>query len=61
MSGAGDGYCTSGEWGFLILILKNSDNHGEGDLLPWIMNIWILKILGFRIRVREEEMSIQVG
>jgi hypothetical protein len=43
MSGAGDGYCTSGEWGFLILILKNSDNHGEGDLLPWIMNIWILE------------------
>jgi hypothetical protein len=32
----------SGEWGFLILIFKNSDNHGEGDLLPWIMNIWIL-------------------
>jgi hypothetical protein len=41
----GDGYCASmeRERGFLILILKNSDNHGEGDLLPWIMNIWILE------------------
>jgi hypothetical protein len=25
----------SGERGFLILIFKISDNHGEGDLLPW--------------------------
>jgi hypothetical protein len=38
----GDGYCASvergagsGERGFLILIFKISDNHGEGDLLPW--------------------------
>jgi hypothetical protein len=38
---SGDGYCASmergagsGERGFLILILKNSNNHGEGDLLP---------------------------
>jgi hypothetical protein len=36
----GDGYCASvergawsGERGFLILIFKNSDNHGEEDLL----------------------------
>ena len=43
-----DDYCTSMEWGarsrelgFLILILKNSDNHGEGDLLLWIMKLWI--------------------
>jgi hypothetical protein len=35
----GDGYCASVERGFLILIFKNSDNHGEGDLLPWIKNI----------------------
>jgi hypothetical protein len=42
----GDGYCASvergagsGEQGFLILILKNSDNHGKGDLLPWMKNI----------------------
>jgi hypothetical protein len=26
---------------FLILIFKNSDNHGEGDLLLWIMKLWI--------------------
>jgi hypothetical protein len=32
----------SGEWGFLILIFENSDNHGEGDLLPWIVKLWIL-------------------
>jgi hypothetical protein len=41
----------SGERGFLILIFKNFDNHGEGDLLPWIMNIWILEnswISGYR-------------
>jgi hypothetical protein len=38
----GDGYCASveqgagsGERGFLILIFIISDNHGEGDLLPW--------------------------
>jgi hypothetical protein len=31
----------SGEQGFLILIFKNSDNHGEGDLLLWIMKLWI--------------------
>jgi hypothetical protein len=44
----GDGYCASvergagsGERGFLIFIFKNSDNHGEGDLLPWIMKLWI--------------------
>jgi hypothetical protein len=51
----------SRERGFLILIFKNSDNHGKGDLLPGIMKLWILKILGFRFRVREEEMSIQIG
>jgi hypothetical protein len=54
----GDGYCASvergawsGEWEFLILIFKNFNNHGEGDLLPWIMNIWILEnswISGYR-------------
>jgi hypothetical protein len=40
--GGGDGYCVSvergagsEEWGFLILMFKISDNHGEGDLLPW--------------------------
>jgi hypothetical protein len=45
-NGRGDGYCASvergagsGEQGFLILIFKISDNHGEGDLLPWIKNI----------------------
>jgi hypothetical protein len=34
--GIGDGYCASVEWGvksgeqgFLILIFKNSDNHGK--------------------------------
>jgi hypothetical protein len=32
----------SGEQGFLILIFIISENHGEGDLLPWKMNIWIL-------------------
>jgi hypothetical protein len=32
----------SEERGFLILIFWNFDNHGKGDLLPWIMNIWIL-------------------
>jgi hypothetical protein len=32
----------SGERGFLILIFQNFDNHGKGDLLPWIMNLWIL-------------------
>jgi hypothetical protein len=44
----GDCYCASvergagsREWGFLILIFKNSDNHGNGDLLPWIMKLWI--------------------
>jgi hypothetical protein len=44
----GDGYCASvergagsRERGFLILIFKNSDNHGKGDLLPWIMKLWI--------------------
>jgi hypothetical protein len=31
----------SGEWGFFILMFKNSGNHGEGDLLPWIMKLWI--------------------
>jgi hypothetical protein len=31
----------SREQGFLILIFKNSDNHGKGDLLPWIMKLWI--------------------
>jgi hypothetical protein len=31
----------SGERGILILILKNSDNHGKGDLLLWIMKLWI--------------------
>jgi hypothetical protein len=44
-----DGYCASVEWRagsgereFLILIFKNSDNHGERNLLLWIMNMWIL-------------------
>jgi hypothetical protein len=31
----------SGEQGFLFLIFKNYDNHGEGDLLPWIIKLWI--------------------
>jgi hypothetical protein len=45
----GDGYCASvergagsGERGFLNLISKFFDNHGEGDLLPWIMKLWAL-------------------
>ena len=31
----------SREWGFLILIFNNSYNHGIGNLLPWIMKLWI--------------------
>jgi hypothetical protein len=32
----------SGKRGFLIIISQNFDNHGKGDLLLWIMNLWIL-------------------
>jgi hypothetical protein len=32
----------SGERGFLILLFENFDNHGEEDLLPWIVKLWIL-------------------
>jgi hypothetical protein len=38
----GESYCASVEWGFIILIFQNSDNHGKKDLLLWIMNLWIL-------------------
>jgi hypothetical protein len=31
----------SGEQGFLLLIFGNSDDHGEVDLLLWIINIWL--------------------
>jgi hypothetical protein len=31
----------SGERGFIILRFKFFDNHGKGDLLPWIVKLWI--------------------
>jgi hypothetical protein len=32
----------SGEWGAGIStpIVWNFDDHGEADLLPWIINVW---------------------
>jgi hypothetical protein len=30
----------SGEQGFHLQIFWNFDDHGEADLLPWIINVW---------------------
>jgi hypothetical protein len=30
----------SGEQGFHLLFFRNFDDHGEEDLLPWIINVW---------------------
>jgi hypothetical protein len=30
----------SGEQGFHLQIVWNFDDHGEADLLPWIINVW---------------------
>jgi hypothetical protein len=30
----------SGEQGFHLQIFWNFDNHGEANLLPWIINVW---------------------
>jgi hypothetical protein len=50
----GESYCASVERGFLILIFQNFDNHGGGDLVPWIMKPWIFKILGGSVYYRVE-------
>jgi hypothetical protein len=30
----------SGEQGFHLQFFWNFDDHGEADLLPWIINVW---------------------
>jgi hypothetical protein len=39
-AGSGEWGVGSGEQGFHLQFFWNFDDHGEADLLPWIINVW---------------------
>jgi hypothetical protein len=49
----------SGEQGFHLQFFWNFDDHGEADLLPWTINVWIF--IGGSIYYRGHKMGTKGG